>query len=408
MVSSVQPRLAIHFQRFGPYHKARLASAQKQLAAIGWEAIGLEMASTDAVYQWQPENHTDLAGIHTVFPGQAAESLSRHQIHQGLHQALNHLNPAAVAIAGWASADALACLAWCRIHRKPVLLMSETRAADGRRLWFKELIKRARIRPFHGALVGGASHAAYLRSMGFRGLVAYCYDVVDNAYFLAESAQWRATDPRMGFISRPYILASNRFVERKNLLRLVQAFAAVARSDGSTQGSAVDLCLVGDGPQRAELQATFQALGLTVVAAAPWDLSFNDSAAPSSPRVFLPGFRQIDELPRFYAHACCFVHPAISEPWGLVINEAMACGLPVLCSANCGAAEELLINGVNGFSFDPLDTASISRVLRSFLNLPPEQKAAMGKASAELIEQRVPTSAFGQGLADLLAGCRQP
>jgi glycosyltransferase involved in cell wall biosynthesis len=286
--------------------------------------------------------------------------------------------------------------------------MSETRAADGRRIWFKEAIKSWRIKPFQGAFVGGASHADYLRSLGFRGPVAYGYDVVDNAYFREESTQWRANDQRMGLISRPYILASNRFVERKNLIRLVQAFAAVPRSDGSPQGAAVDLCLVGDGPERVALQSTCQALGLPVVEAAPWDVEGQVTSAFTSPRVFLPGFRQIEELPRFYAHACCFVHPAISEPWGLVINEAMACGLPVLCSANCGAAEELVIDSINGFSFDPLDTVSISRVLRSFLNLPPEQKAAMGEASSELIEQRYPTSAFGQGLATLLSGLRGP
>jgi glycosyltransferase involved in cell wall biosynthesis len=408
MAQPAQHRLAIHFQRYGPYHKARLASARQQLAPIGWGAIGLETVSMDAVYQWQAESHADQAGIHTVFPGKALESLSRHQIQQGMDQVLSHLNPDAVAIAGWASSEARACLAWCRKHSKQALLMSETRAADGRRIWFKEAIKSWRIKPFQGAFVGGASHADYLRSLGFRGPVAYGYDVVDNAYFREESTQWRANDQRMGLISRPYILASNRFVERKNLIRLVQAFAAVPRSDGSPQGAAVDLCLVGDGPERVALQSTCKALGLPVVEAAPWDVEGQVTSAFTSPRVFLPGFRQIEELPRFYAHACCFVHPAISEPWGLVINEAMACGLPVLCSANCGAAEELVIDSINGFSFDPLDTVSISRVLRSFLNLPPEQKAAMGEASSELIEQRYPTSAFGQGLATLLSGLRGP
>jgi 1,2-diacylglycerol 3-alpha-glucosyltransferase len=402
MAPPAHHRLAIHFQRFGPYHKARLASARQQLAAIGWGAIGLETASMDAVYQWQAESHGDQAGIHTVFPGKALESLSRRQIQQGIHQILSHLNPAAVAIAGWASADALACLAWCRTHRKPALLMSETRAADGRRVWFKEAIKSWRIKPFHGALVGGASHAAYLRSLDFRGPVAYGYDVVDNAYFTAESAQWRAHDPRLGLISWPYILASNRFMERKNLHRLVQAFAAVARSDHYGDAAAVDLCLMGDGPQRAALQATGKALGLAVVAAAPWELSGNDPAMPTSPRVFLPGFRQIDELPRFYAHACGFVHPAISEPWGLVINEAMAAGLPILSSSNVGAAEELLDEGVNGYRFDPTSTASISLALSRFLALSTEQRQQMGQTSEQLLAARCPTASFGKGLCALL------
>ena len=402
MVQPAQHRLAIHFQRYGPYHKARLASANQQLTPRGWGAVGLETASMDAVYQWQAESHADQAGIHTVFPGKALESLSRRQIQQGTYKVLSHLNPDAVAISGWASPDALACLTWCQQHSKQALLMSETRAADGRRVWFKEAIKSRRIKPFQGALVGGAGHADYLHSLGFSGPIAFGYDVVDNAYFRQESTQWRANDQRRGLTIRPYILASNRFVERKNLIRLVHAFAALPSSDGSLNRAVVDLCLVGDGPERVALQSTCQALGLPVVEAAPWDVEGEATSAFTSPRVFLPGFRQIEELPRFYAHASCFVHPAISEPWGLVINEAMACGLPVLCSANCGAAEELVCDGVNGFIFDPLDSTTIADAFQKFLALDSLSIANFSRASRSILDNHCPLSSFGQGLSSLL------
>lgn len=402
MAQSAQHRIAIHFQRYGPYHKARLASACQQLAAIGWGAIGLETASTDAVYQWQSESHAEQAGIHTVFPDNAVESLSRHQIRQGMDHTLSHLNPDAVAIAGWASPDAHACLRWCRKHSKTALLMSETRAADGRRVWIKEAMKSCRIKPFQGALVGGASHADYLHSLGFRGPIAYGYDVIDDAYFREQSSRWQANDQRRGLTLRPYILASNRFVERKNLIRLVQAFASVARPDCSPHRAFVDLCLVGDGPGRAALQSTCKTLDLSVVEAAPWDVEGVVTSGSSGPKVFLPGFRQIEELPRFYAHAFCFVHPAISEPWGLVINEAMACGLPVLCSNNCGAAEELVCDGGNGFIFDPLVTTSIADAFQKFLALDSLSLANFSQAAQAILGNRCPLASFGQGLSSLL------
>lgn len=402
MVQSSQHCLAIHFQRYGPYHKARLASASQQLAPISWGAIGLETASMDDVYQWQAESHDKQSAIHTVFPGKAVESLSRLQIHQAIHQALSHLNPDAVAIAGWASPDAGACLAWCRKYSKTALLMSETRASDGRRVWMKETIKSRRIKLFQGALVGGASHADYLHSLGFRGPIAYGYDVVDVAYFREQSSRWQANDHRNGLTFRPYILASNRFVERKNLFRLVHAFASVARPVRSPHGALLDLCLVGDGPLRAALQSTCQSLDLSVIEAAPWDVEGVDTSRSYGPRVFLPGFRQIEELPRFYAHAFCFVHPAISEPWGLVINEAMACGLPVLCSNNCGAAEELVYDGVNGFIFDPLDSTTITDAFQKLLALDPLSLANFSRASCSILENHCPLSSFGQGLSNLL------
>jgi 1,2-diacylglycerol 3-alpha-glucosyltransferase len=409
-IREVMKTLVIHFARFGPYHYARLRAAATVMEPHGWRVLGLETAGTDATYGWdETKRGKSEPEVITAFPMRVYEEISAAECKRVMHPLLNSMQAEAVAIAGWGSIDARVCLHWCCHHDVMPIVMSETRAADGHRVWWKEWLKRRLIPRFEGALVGGKSHRDYLVKLGMPAeRVQSGYNVVDNDYFREESAHFQDDDQVSGLTFNPYILASNRFVERKNLIRLIQAFAAAVRRESSGRCTTTDLCLIGDGPLRAALHSTCQAQDIPVVAAAPWDVEGEATSALTTPRVFLPGFRQIEQLPRFYAHACCFVHPAISEPWGLVINEAMACGLPVLCSANCGAAEELVIDSVNGFSFDPLDTASISRVLRSFLNLPPEQQAAMGEASSALIEQRYPTSAFGQGLATLLSGLSGP
>jgi glycosyltransferase involved in cell wall biosynthesis len=69
--------------------------------------------------------------------------------------------------------------------------------------------------------------------------------------------------------------------------------------------------------------------------------------------VTLAGIRQIDEIPTFYSLAKVFIHPALQDQWGLVVNEARASGLPVFVSKQSGCAEDLVRNGVNGFIFDP-------------------------------------------------------
>jgi glycosyltransferase involved in cell wall biosynthesis len=103
--------------------------------------------------------------------------------------------------------------------------------------------------------------------------------------------------------------------------------------------------------------------------------------------VIFAGFRQVGELRDFYAGAGVFIHPALSEPWGLVINEAMASGLPILTSNNVGAAEELVREGVNGFSFDPEDVEELAGLMGRVAGMSPEERLAMGEASLRLIAE---------------------
>jgi glycosyltransferase involved in cell wall biosynthesis len=96
------------------------------------------------------------------------------------------------------------------------------------------------------------------------------------------------------------------------------------------------------------------------------------------------------------------VHPALEEPWGLVINEAMASGLPVLSSRNVGAAEELVVDVETGFLFDPGDVNSIAESLFKMFSMSETERQKMGLAAREMLECKVPSRAFGEGLAKVL------
>jgi glycosyltransferase involved in cell wall biosynthesis len=75
------------------------------------------------------------------------------------------------------------------------------------------------------------------------------------------------------------------------------------------------------------------------------------------------GFKQIDELPLYYGLARCLIIPSLGDTWSLVINEAMACGLPVLVSRACGCSPDLVQEGVNGFTFDPYDVNGLAQLI---------------------------------------------
>jgi len=95
------------------------------------------------------------------------------------------------------------------------------------------------------------------------------------------------------------------------------------------------------------------------------------------------------------------VHPALEEPWGLVVNEAMASGLPVICSRTTGAAE-LVEEGMNGFLFDPCETEALATLLVRVANMSSEERSAMGNCARRALRKSVPVSAFGVGLLKLL------
>ena len=426
--------IVIQFVRFGPYHFTRLRSAMDALGPLGWRVTGLQTAGTDETYAWDDAG-LDSAALATVFPGRSFGELAPAELRKGMTSALDKLRPDAVAIAGWGFPDARAALDWCTRHGAKSILMSETRASDGRRFWWKEWLKRRVIRRVDGALVGGQAHKDYLMMLGVPAeKIETGYDVVDNQLFARECAKWRgrpgdgvagscgASVDRwfgkpvfkgsesgerrvaseelgvkggkvgkpetggqrsdVGRISSPYFLASSRFIERKNLRTLVDAYADYRRRSLDSSLQPWGLVLLGTGDGREKLERYVKKRGIE-------GLEF-------------PGFQQIDTLPRWYAGAGAFVHPALEEPWGLVINEAMASGLPVLCSRTTGASE-LVEDGVNGFLFDPRDAAQIAGLLARMAGSSPDELARMGAFSSRLVDERAPLLAFGRGLAKILS-----
>jgi glycosyltransferase involved in cell wall biosynthesis len=114
--------------------------------------------------------------------------------------------------------------------------------------------------------------------------------------------------------------------------------------------------------------------------------------------VLLPGFKQYDELPVYYGHASAFIHASTTEQWGLVVNEAMASGLPVLVSSRCGCAQDLVKNGVNGFTFDPCNVEEMAQLMIQISAFKPFRLSAFGAASSEIIANWGPER-FAEGMS---------
>lgn len=353
-------RVLVAWERFGPYHHARL-----QAAASTLPLLGLEITTRDRTYAWASIDRSAAFEHRVLLPDQDAGAPA-HAYRQALERTLGEERFAAVAVPGWSDRAALALLVWARRRGVPAILMADSTAADAPRTFLKERVKRSLLRHYATALVAGAPHAAYLEDLGFpRERIFQGYDVVDNAHFASWRWQPQAAQEedrrRLGLPAR-YFLASSRFVSKKNLPRLIEAYAAYRRLAGEAAWS---LVLLGDGELRPQLEADRRRLGLEA-------------------HLLLPGFKQYDELPAHYGLASALVHAATSEQWGLVVNEAMAAGLPVLVSRACGCVPDLVRDGENGFAFAPEDTEGLARCLHELAHGTLDL-AAMGRASRRII-----------------------
>jgi glycosyltransferase involved in cell wall biosynthesis len=379
-----KPSVAVIFHHIGPYHHARLNAAAERLSVIGVEW------SAKAYDRWgaaeAPARYTKVS----LFLEATDQYPGRAQLHRALWSALEQANPDVVAVNGWNNFGSLAAARCCMEQGIPMVVMSESARGDEPRTLWKEIIKRRIVDLYAAALVGGQRHVEYLIELGMpRERIFTGYDVVDNAYFEQRALEIRNANPLQADETRKkhalpesYFLASARFIQKKNLPILIRAYAEYRRrSEVSSEDAPWDLVLLGDGPMRDTLNTQLSTLNLHA-------------------HVHLPGFKPYDELPVYYGLARAFVHASTTEQWGLVVNEAVASGLPVIVSNRCGCVPELVQD--NGFTFDPANESECTECLLQMASLSADERRHLGDASYRIAANFAPDR-FGEGLEQAAA-----
>jgi len=355
-----QHMAALIFANFGFYHLARL----RALAEV-YPVTAIELAAEQQLYGWS----ADKAGydIVTLHDGAFEDRRSprvRLRLVLSLWRALNTIRPRTLLIPGYADACCLAAAVWARMRSARTVMMFESTEIDRPRARAKELVKKTLVKLlFDFGFVGGQRTSDYLQKLGMDSRrIVRTYDVVDNAFFTGGADHVRNTSaPTDWGLPSHYFLYVGRLAPEKNLGCLLGAFRQYVDSGGTWS-----LVLVGGGPQEQHLKSTVDRLGL-------------------AGSVCFAGFKNGQDLFPYYGFANCFILPSIREPWGLVVNEAMASGLPVLVSNICGCSPELVSPGVNGYPFAPRDEGDIADKLSRLASLSKDSRTAMGQASRHII-----------------------
>ncbi len=374
--------IVVIFVNIGSYHAARLRSVYSACQQKAWKFTAVQVTDDTLEHPWGDLEQEITFPLKTLLAKDDTSSYAERAA-AALPPFLDNLQPNAVVIPGWGFPVSRAALSWCKRHKVPAIVMSETKWDDEHREWWKEKLKFwLCISKFDAALVGGNLHRDYLVKLGFPGdRIFLGYDAVDNDYF-TQQAEIARLDPAAakrrepGIPAKPYFIVVTRLLKRKNVFRLVEAFAIYQQQVSPEQ--AWDLVICGSGEEETTIR------NLIV------EKQLQDC-------VHLPGFISYQAIGDWYGLANAFVHPALQEQWGLVVNEAAAAGLPILCSHTVGAAYELVDDSRNGLLFNPESTQDITRTLLTIHQMNPDLRAEMGKLSQKIVANFSPQT-FAKGI----------
>ena len=283
----------------------------------------------------------------------------------GILRALRDARPDVVVVSGWSTFASQAAIAWCRTCRVPYVLLVESNERDARPGW-RRVVKHAVV----PRIVEGAAEVLVVgtlarESMLARGVpeerISVVANTVDVARFGRETDE--LADRRAALRAEAgvapgdvAVLSVARLAAEKGLDTLLRAVAAA-------RDPRLVLLLSGSGPERARLTSLASELGarLVVLGDIPWE-----------------------RIVERYAVADVFALLSRHEPWGVVVNEAAACGLPLVLSDRVGAAFDLLEDGRNGFLVPVDDVAAAASALRTLAS-DPGLRRAMGTASRAIV-----------------------
>ncbi len=277
-----------------------------------------------------------------------------------------------VLVSGWGSAWAWRAYLGAFRRRLPVLAFGDTNLLSPRpwsRRLIRELLYPWLFSKVAGALyIGRANRALYEHFGVDETRLFYAPYCVDNEFF--QRAARKLPTSRAALRSRfgmsagvPVILFCGKLIDIKQPLLLLEAFANVRRR------LPCGLLFAGDGPLRAQIQ--------------------DRAASRHIPDVHVTGFLNQTKVVEAYASADVLVLPSASESWGLVINEAMNFGLPVIASDRVGAVHDLVIHGDNGFVFPSGDVDALSAALSTLVQ-DSDRRTAMGRRSGEMVDMWSP------------------
>jgi glycosyltransferase involved in cell wall biosynthesis len=331
-------RVAFVWDNFGPMHNDRCEAVAAHLGSPD-VVLGVELSGASETYGWRQEPAIGFRKV-TLFPGGARPSTAALAgaivwacLREGVRDVfLCHYERGAVF---WAAVI-------LRVLGARVFTMMDSKFDDYERHIWRELGKRFAHAPYVGGIAAAGRSKDYMRFLG------HAPSRIEEGYNGISVQRIRDMGAASGreppaFADRDFLVVA-RLVPKKNIAVAIEAFRLFTEANGGQR----KLRICGAGPLEADLKAQTEAAGL-------------------EDRVVFHGFEQIEVVSGRMAATLALLLPSVEEQFGLVVSEAQALGVPVILSPNCGARDELVRSGVNGFLVESDNPAGMA-VFMSWLS----------------------------------------
>ena len=351
-------RIAFIHTDFRIYWPARLQALYSFLQKKGIDMEVIEIAGVGSPYAFAGKTeHNDLPW-HILFPTQKMEELKSKDIKTKLYELLDQIYPDVLIAGAIAFPSGALSVAWAMKHKKKVICFDDAKMEAVKRSGLVNFIKQQIYNGVYAMLYPSPDWMETGKFWGFKPeQLFYGIDVVDNSFWQNYTGQ-PPTDKK-------YFLAVGRQIPKKNFYHIVYSYK---KYHDRYQLEAIPLILVGEGPEHERIK------------------QFVDKNRLKDSVTLLP-FKSQEELKTIYYLSDSLLLSSSSETWGLVINEAMACGLPVIASDQCGATHTLVRDGVNGYVFSLTDENNLFRKMCMYHELSPSEKESMRSQAIETIKE---------------------
>jgi glycosyltransferase involved in cell wall biosynthesis len=325
--SKTEPKTVVFvWENFGPTHDDRCQAVAAMNAYT--KVIGLQFYAKSEIYDWQPQPDTGFSKI-TLFEGIHHTDRNFWVCAATLIKSCRRAKATDVFFCHYEWPEVAIAAIVLRLLGKHVFLLYDSKFDDYPRFIWRELFKSLWLLPYQGALVASKRSKDYLRFLGMRSEpIEFGYDTISLAR-IRRLAGTAAAPEGCLFQSRHFTIIA-RLVDKKNLHMALKAYANYALSTSEPR----PLRLFGAGPLEAALREEVRLANLQHL-------------------VTFEGFQQTEAIAAALGSSLAVLLVSQEEQFGFAIIEALAMGVPVLISPACGAHDEFVRSGVNGFVVEP-------------------------------------------------------